>query len=173
MINKIAKTFRPSITVLSLLLSVLLVGCKTPGQSDAEKLRKSIDEYNRAYRWKAYQTAAGYLPGDIRTAFVSTYESLKNDLDIRHYQIIALDRRSEKEALVQVRYRYVLLPSVTVEEKTVSQHWRLISGSWILEYEKNSVKKLDRTTVKKDPEESWFYQDEENPLDKVPDARRN
>ncbi len=124
----------------ALMLGFCLAACAAIQQGGpVEQLRKSVDGYNHAYRWKNYQRAAAFLPPDQRAAFVSAYDEDDKKLHVENYQVLKVDLATEDSAKVFIRYRYMLLPSVTVEKRRVVQHWQRIRGNWLLEQEDDSI----------------------------------
>lgn len=121
-----------------------LVSCASMGVQDKlEKLKEAVEGYNQAFRWKNYERAAQYLPNDIRAAFMAAYDDDESSLQVEDYQISKVDVLSDDEAKVSVRVRFLLLPSVVVENRTMVQHWHRVAGEWILETEEQSIRKLD------------------------------
>jgi hypothetical protein len=120
------------------------LGCATSSQGDAaEQLQRSVEAYNEAYRWKNYERASSFLPPDLRAAFVAAHEDDEKSLHVEDYQILAVDHPREGAADIRVRVTYILLPSNTVEKRTVVQHWQRVGGAWVLETEDNSIRALD------------------------------
>ena len=106
-------------------------------------LRKSVEAYNHAFRWKNYDRAASFLPGELRASFVATHEDDAVSLHVEDYKILQVDLDSEDAARVLVRYRYTLLPSVVVQTRKLTQHWHRVAGQWLLESEDESIRPLD------------------------------
>lgn len=126
------------------LVLAAVTGCASMGVQDTlEKLREAVEGYNQAFRWKNYERAAQYLPNDVRAAFMTAYDDDESSLQIEDYQISKVDVVNDDEAKVAVRVRYLLLPSVVVENRTLVQHWHRVAGEWILEQEDNAIRKLD------------------------------
>lgn len=136
---------------VGLLISALALtgafACKTPEGKKLEAFQDSVEAYNDAYRWKNYERAAAFLPADLRGAFVATYEDDKKSLHVEDYKILEAEMDSEDAARVVVRVRYMLLPSVTVQKRTLVQHWHRVDGSWILENEDNSIRDIDESLM--------------------------
>lgn len=120
-----------------------LAACATTRQDEQEAFRRSLQAYNEAYRWKNYERAASFLPPDLRAAFIAGYEEDDKSLHIEGYQVIEVKPVSEQAAEVRVRYRFYLLPSVTLETRTVTQHWALVRGRWLLEHEDDAIRPID------------------------------
>jgi hypothetical protein len=130
-----------------------LLGCASSKTAETlQNLQESVDAYNEAYRWKNYERAASYLPSDLRQAFLATYEDADNSLHVEDFQILNVKLESEEAATVTVRVRYMQLPSINVDRKTVVQHWHRVGGAWILEVEENSIRELDKGATPRNPE---------------------
>ena len=128
-------------------------GCaaSTPKEK-MDDLKTAVDGYNHAFRWKNYARAAMFLPPDLRGSFIATYEDDEASLQIEDYRVDRVDFDSDR-ATVTVRLRYLLLPSVTLERVTLTQHWHKIGRTWILETEEGSLRELDKTLAPKLPAE--------------------
>jgi hypothetical protein len=133
---------------LVIALVVLSTGCaSTQTKNTLEALQESVDGYNEAYRWKNYERAASYLPEDMRQSFLTAYEDSDNSLHVEDYQVLKVDLDGDA-AKVTLRLRYMQLPSVTVERKTLVQHWHKIGGVWIMETEDNSIREIEKSAPK-------------------------
>ncbi|MEQ9497698.1 MAG: hypothetical protein RIT81_12590 [Deltaproteobacteria bacterium] len=134
---------------LALLLST--AACKSSTASSMEALQESVDAYNHAYRWKNYERAASFLPNDMRAAFIAAYEDDQKSLHIEAYRILQVDVEGEEAATVQVRMSYTLLPDITVQKRTLTQHWHKVGGAWILETEDDSLREIAMGASPKNP----------------------
>ena len=134
-------------------LSVVLSasGCASQQKTAMDRLRESVEGYNHAFRWKNYERAAMFIPKDLRGPFIAAYADDESSLQVEDYQIRTVDLSSDKTATVSVRLRYLLLPDVTVQSRTLVQHWADVDGQWILETEENSIRTLDPTKQPGDP----------------------
>jgi hypothetical protein len=127
-------------------------GCaSTTRQSAVERLQESVEGYNHAFRWKNYERAAQYLPGDLRSAFLAAYQDDESSLQVEDFQVRRVDMLTDKAATVSVKVSYLLLPSVIVQQAVLVQHWAEVVGGWTLEAEDNSIRKLDATKEPRDP----------------------
>lgn len=135
------------------LLLLGLLSCATARTRDKlEQLQEAVEGYNEAYRWKNFERAASFLPNDQRAAFVATYEDDEKSLHVEDCQVLKIDMDGTDAALVTVRIRFMLLPSVTVETRKVVQHWHRVNESWLLETEDNSIRKIDATATPQNPD---------------------
>ncbi len=133
-------------------IALLASGCATSGQTMMEELQAAVDGYNSAYRWKNFERAAVYLPNDLRAAFIAAYEEDDDSIHVESYQVIKVDIEGEAAATVTVRVRYMMLPSINLERRTLVQHWHLVNDNWILETEDNSIRPLESDAVPRNPE---------------------
>jgi hypothetical protein len=134
------------------LILPLLFGCASAKQAQMEELQNAIDGYNSAYRWKNFERAAGYLPNDLRGAFIAAYEEDDNSIHVETYTIIKVDLLGDEAATVTVRVRYMELPSINLENRTLTQHWHKVNDTWLLETEENSIRAIDPAATPKNPE---------------------
>ena len=139
-------------TTLAASMFLAVAACAAGMQDALKQLQDSIEGYNEAYRWKNYDRAASYLPADLRGTFLATYEDDDNALHVEDFQLLNVNVESDRAATVTVRIRYMELPSVTVERKTLVQHWRRLGDAWILETEENSIRRLAKDKKPKNAE---------------------
>jgi hypothetical protein len=138
---------------LSCLLVLAAASCAAQTKAKAlEELKESVEGYNEAYRWKNYERASAFIPQDLRAAFLATYEEDDNSLHIEDFEVLAVNLDGEKAATVKVRVRYMLLPSVNVERRTVTQHWHKVDGTWIMETEDDPIRPIATGSSPKNPE---------------------
>jgi hypothetical protein len=123
--------------------ALVSAGCASSPRGGLDELRRSVEGYNEAYRWKNYERAAAFLPGELRPAFLASYEEDDKSLHVEGYQILAVDLKRPNLADVTVRFRYMQLPSVTLEKKVVTQHWAKVNDRWVLEHEDNPIRPVD------------------------------
>jgi hypothetical protein len=128
-----------------------MAGCASSKQTLMEELQESVEGYNSAYRWKNFERAASYLPNDLRAAFIAAYEEDDQSLHVETYQILKVDLVNDNAATVTVRLRFMELPSINLENRTLTQHWHKVNDAWILETEENSIRELDLGASPKNP----------------------
>lgn len=139
--------------VLGILASgMIFSSCAHESTDSLEDLKTAVTRYNEAFRWKNYPLAAVYLPPDVRPAFVANYEEDDKALHVEGYQIIQVQMVSSKVAEVRVRYRFLQLPSVVLEKRTVTQHWAKVGGRWTLEHEDSSIRPIAEDAEKDNKE---------------------
>jgi hypothetical protein len=137
---------------LALLALVSPACASTRAQDSLNQLKDSVEAYNEAFRWKNFERAAMYMPNDLRAAFIATYEDDENSLHVEDYQILGVNVESELSAVVTVRLRYMMLPSVTVAKATLVQHWKRVADAWMLETEDGSIRELDPNKLPRNPD---------------------
>ncbi|MCK6547886.1 hypothetical protein L6R52_18685 [Myxococcota bacterium] len=148
------------------LLALGVASCAAQKKRDAlNQLQESIEAYNEAYRWKNYERAAAYVPADLRGAFLAAHEDEVSSLHVEDWQLLDVNVETPQAAKVTVRVRYMQLPSVIVEKKTVVQHWHEVNGAWILETEENPIRPLDPTKRPKNPEAAGDPTPDDHPAD--------
>lgn len=130
----------------------LASGCATAtSKSAVERLQEAVEGYNHAFRWKNYERAAQFLPQAQRPAFLAAYEDDESSLQVEDYTVRQADMLSDKAATVSIKVSYLLLPSVTVKQATLVQHWAEVNGAWTLEAEDNSIRKIEPGKEPRDP----------------------
>ncbi|MGF1509037.1 MAG: hypothetical protein ACFB9M_05995 [Myxococcota bacterium] len=144
--------------VLGSIAGLLLGACATTStQERLDELRSSVESYIEAFRWKYYERAAAFLPNDSRTEFLTTFEEHTTSLHVEEIKILEVDVESDDSAEITVRYRYLLMPSVTVRSKVVKQSWHRVDGDWLLEHEDPPLVALrDEPKPKLEREEDAF-----------------
>jgi hypothetical protein len=133
---------------------VLLAGCATLGdQGKIDQLKEAVEAYNHAYRWKNYDSAVLLLQPDLRSPFLAAHEEDESSLQVEDLKIRRVELQGKKRAVIHVRARYMMLPSVSVKKKTLVQYWAMIGGQWLMESEENSIRKIDPLAHPKEPTE--------------------
>lgn len=138
--------------LLVALLACALCSCATATKREnMEELKEAVEAYNHAYRWKNYERAASFRPSDLRAAFIAAYEDDEKSLHIEDFRVLSVDVDGDEAAKVAVRITYTLLPDITVQKRTLTQHWHKVAGSWLLETEDNQLRELDSGATPKNP----------------------
>lgn len=124
-------------------MALALVACASGGTKNAlEELKTSVDAYNEAFRWKNYPAAARYRTPDERTAFLATFEENEDGIHVEDVQVLKVNVESDEAAEIIVRYRYMKLPSVTIDKVVIKQSWHRVNDRWVLEYEEPPLVEL-------------------------------
>ncbi len=122
------------------------MACATTSQK-SQQLETSVDAYLEALRWKYYERAAGFRPNDLRASFLAAFEDEGTGLQIEDIQVLRVDVKSEASADITVRYRYMRLPSVTVQTEMIRQSWHRVDGKWLLEFEEPPLIEINPNKV--------------------------
>lgn len=143
---------RPALAAFALLagaaaLAGAPVGCATQ-RSRTEEMRTAIEGFNNAVRWNAYPLASGYVPNDIRAAFLDAYADADEKLRIEGFEIQTVVVPREDEAVVTLRVSFVEHGDFKLETRTIKQFWRRVEDLWVIENEENSLRKVDTWTLK-------------------------
>ncbi len=109
--------------------------CAGSSQDLMGGLQQSVEAYNRAFRWKNYPLAANYLLSDERADFLERFEEDDKNLHVEGFQVLSVHFESPELARVSVRYRYMMLPSVTLQQRVLTQQWAKMGEGWLLERE--------------------------------------
>ena len=129
---------------LIILATLCFAGCATVGQkSDMNRLQKAVESYTHAYRWKNYDSAVLMLQPDLREPYLAAYEEDESSLQIEDIRVVRVELEAQDRAKITLRTRFMLLPSVTVQKKKLTQYWVKIGDQWLLEAEENSIRLID------------------------------
>ena len=129
---------------LIILAGLCFAGCATVGQkSDMNRLQKAVESYTHAYRWKNYDSAVLMLQPDLREPYLAAYEEDESSLQIEDIRVVRVELEAQDRAKITLRTRFMLLPSVTVQKKKLTQYWVKIGDQWLLEAEENSIRLID------------------------------
>jgi hypothetical protein len=123
------------------------LGCATQ-RSRTEEMRTAIEGFNNAVRWNAYPLASGYVPNDIRAAFLDAYADADEKLRIEGFEIQTVVVPREDEAVVTLRVSFVEHGDFKLETRTLKQFWRRVGDVWVIENEENSLRKVPTWTLK-------------------------
>ncbi len=149
---------------LALAWILVLSACAGSTKDPMKDLKDAVDGYNTAFRWKNFGKAAAYLPNDLRAEFVAYFDEDSASLHIEAVEVLRVDAQSDDAAEVTVRYRYMLLPSVTVQKKVVVQSWHQVDEHWILENEEPLLidyrVKVDAPEAADEDDDGWTDADE-------------
>ncbi len=96
-------------------------------------LEECLVKYHDAIRWRDYDIAMQFIVPVERDNFMEYVESVKGRMMVESYEVVKVDLDNEKfEADVVVKRIGSLLPSVTVKEDELEQHWVLVGKAWYL-----------------------------------------
>jgi hypothetical protein len=124
-----------SFLAFMLSISILWPCCKKaphlkPGYVSLERC---VSEYHDCIRWRDYEGALVFIVPEEKDKFREFSERIEGKLCVEDYKVIKVTRDKENiEADILVKRSYTLLPSVTLKEEKLSQHWVLKGKSWFL-----------------------------------------
>jgi hypothetical protein len=113
-------------SVLGLVL--LVAACHPPTSGDT--LGESVRTYNEGVRWERYEYAAAHIPPKERTQFLDDADMRAKDLHITSYDVVSVEKRSDKLAYVKVKMGWYLDSQGTVKETSSVQTWERHGKSW-------------------------------------------
>ncbi|OGP60227.1 MAG: hypothetical protein A2V67_18715 [Deltaproteobacteria bacterium RBG_13_61_14] len=98
-----------------------------------QSLEERVNKYNDLYRWREYDSAANYLLPSVRRDFLAVIDSYRHDLNVEDYVIkdIHLDEEG-RNATVVVARSFFKMPSVSLQQEEITQHWVRAVGEWYL-----------------------------------------
>ena len=111
---------------------VLAVACSSPAQQNTETLADSIRSFNEGVRWQRFEVAAVSLPPRERSAFVEAMDERTKDLRITDYEIVRVDRKSDKEAKVHIKVSWYKDTEGTLRETHAMQRWQRKGKAWLM-----------------------------------------
>lgn len=129
------------------LCAAALAACATQ-RSRTEEMRTAIEGFNNAVRWSAYPLASGFVPNDIRGAFLDAYADADEKLRVEGFEIQTVVVPREDEAVVTLRVSFVEHGDFKLETRTIKQFWRRVADMWVIENEENSLRKVPSWTLK-------------------------
>ena len=135
----------------------VLAACSSPHQQNTERLAESIRSFNEGVRWQRFEVAAISLPPRERSDFVEAMDERTKDLRITDYEIVRVDRRSDKEAKVHVKVSWYKDTEGTLRETHAMQLWQRTGKAWLMveqaHYRGDAMPGLEERAALRDPEE--------------------
>lgn len=114
-----------------LFVMVLLAACGGR-QKETENLAESIRSFNEGIRWQRFEVAAVSLPPRERSTFVEAMDERTKELRITDYEIVRVDRASDKEAKVHVKVSWYKDDEGTLHETHAMQVWQRRGKAWLM-----------------------------------------
>lgn len=114
-----------------MILLVAIAGC-AGRQKDTENLSESIRSFNEGIRWQRFEVAAVSIPPRERSNFVEAMDERAEDLRITDYEIVRVDRRTDKEAQVHVKVSWYRDTEGTLHETHAMQIWQRRGKAWLM-----------------------------------------
>lgn len=110
---------------------VLLAACGGR-QKETENLAESIRSFNEGIRWQRFEVAAVSLPPRERSNFVEAMDERTKELRITDYDIVRVDRASDKEAKVHVKVSWYKDDEGILHETHAMQVWQRRGKAWLM-----------------------------------------
>jgi len=130
---------------------LILNGCgtliKKSHQKDMERLQRIIKIYNNEFESKSNRAGAMWVRDDLKAEYLTRIKEVFDRVTFMNSQILSITFKSQgkpiaqngsvpeedfDEALVAIRYEYVLSPSISLKTKVIQQRWTKQDGSWKL-----------------------------------------
>lgn len=123
------------VCLLAALVSGLVVtGCPAMDASRRRDLDEAIFMYQRDLRWQRCGQAAERMLADLRGPFMERCGALEGQLQIESIDVLDVQvEEGAKAATLRVRYTYLLSPSLTLQQVTVTEHWVNNQARWVME----------------------------------------
>ena len=112
------------------LLVLLLVACRPP--KAGETLGESVRNYNEGIRWQRYENAAIHVPAAERAQFVDDADERSKDVKITDYEIVKVEQKTDRVALVQVKVSWYRDSEGTLRETQARQTWERHGKTWLV-----------------------------------------
>jgi hypothetical protein len=107
---------------------VLLAGCASAKSGDT--LADSVRVYNDGVRWGRFAVAAKHVPPQERSTFVEDADERANDLKITDYEVVNVEAKGAREAVVQVKVSWYRESEGTLRETQALQTWERHGKTW-------------------------------------------
>ena len=114
------------------LIPLLLIAACGGSQRNTETLAESIRSFNEGVRWQRFEVAAVSVPPRERSKFVEAMDERAENLKITDYEIVRVDRKSDKEAKVQVKVSWYMDNEGTLHETHAMQTWERNGKAWLM-----------------------------------------
>ena len=114
------------------LLFVMLLAACGARQKETENLADSIRSFNEGIRWQRFEVAATSLPPRERSSFVESMDERTKELRITDYEIVRVDRASDKEAKVHVKVSWYRDDEGKLKETHAMQVWQRRGKAWMM-----------------------------------------
>lgn len=110
---------------------LLVLGCGARPQA-TETLAESIRGYNDGVRWQRFEVAATRVPARERSKFVEEMDERAEDLRITEYDVVKVDRTSERVAKVQIKVSWYKDTEGTLRHTHAVQTWERHGKVWLM-----------------------------------------
>lgn len=112
------------------LLVCALAACRPP--KAGQTLAESVRAYNEGLRWERFANAAVYVPPRERTQFVDDADARANDLRITEYEIVNVEKASDRTAEVLIKISWYLDSEGLLRETQAKQTWERQGKTWLI-----------------------------------------
>jgi hypothetical protein len=112
----------------------MIPGC-AGHQAAGQKLQYAVHSFNDHLRWKRFDSAAAFLPSDLKPDFLERYLSVEDDLHVESIEVRAVSNESTEDietAKVTVVAQSYLLPSNVLRKTIITETWELRGGRWTM-----------------------------------------
>jgi hypothetical protein len=99
-------------------------------KSSGSGLDDAIHDYNEGVKWGRYETASTFVPRPQRAARLDEWDEHDKDVKITNWTIVRVDRKSDREARVQIKLEWYLASENTVHETHEVQTWERHGHDW-------------------------------------------
>lgn len=115
-----------------MMMIVFAAACASAGSQNHEKLAESIRSFNEGVRWQRFEVAAVSIPPRERSAFVEAMDERTKDLRITDYEIVRVDRVTDKAAKVHIKVSWYKDTEGTLRETHAMQLWQRKGKAWLM-----------------------------------------
>ncbi len=113
--------------------STLLAACASVNKSPGSDLNAMVNQFQHDIRWRYYESATAAVDSSLAPAFQRWLDRAKEKLNVVDWEIRQIEyKETKKVAIITAIIQYYWLPSTVLEEKTVSQVWKLCGTRWLL-----------------------------------------
>lgn len=112
------------------LMLCVLAACHPP--KSGETLGESVRAYNEGVRWERFAVAAVHVPPKERSQFVDDADQRAKDLRITDYEVVRVDKKSDRVAEVQVKVSWYLDSEGKLRETQALQTWERHGKTWLI-----------------------------------------
>jgi hypothetical protein len=126
---------RPHIAVLAAGLLLLLACTHRVRRPDPSTLKPKAEDFHQRVRWRDYRGASELIVPERREAFTKARQQRRDDRDltITDYQLEGLTMLGDgHRAKVVSKVSWLLLPSATEQEATITSEFVYRDGDWLL-----------------------------------------
>ncbi len=126
------------LTAIVLAALALTVGCpkkkpKNGSEDNKLDLESKVKIYNEGFFWRDYETISLMVLPSRRRDFLNYCEELGRGYTQDEFKIMEIQMNPTKDkAVVVVKRKFIMPPSVILQTKEITQEWVLYEGEWYL-----------------------------------------